>query len=239
MALCIAYLCISSFSASFCKRNIIKIIMKIRFCQLSSLGAPVFMALVVPSGLTFWALPWAAGGDWILQRPWGWGRARDGHGGIPAELRGKDSPQTLQGGWCPLAAAGTGPSAPHPAPRAVPSGLGHPFLWGGLSRWRTCPAHAQCFLHSRSAAELDLAEPEFCPCPDPTDPPELLLPSTPQCSVGLCGILNVYKKSQVFLSYRETKHPLVLLPLHFWTPKAAIQWLFWKQQSSIWNYLKG
>lgn len=130
MALCIAYLCISSFSASFCKRNIIKIIMKIRFCELSSLGAPVFMALLVPWGLPFWAVPWAVAVDWILQRPWGWARAWDGHGGM--EHRGKDSPQTLQGGLCPPTAAGSGPPAPHPDPRAVPSGLGQPLLWGGL-----------------------------------------------------------------------------------------------------------
>lgn len=51
------------------------------------------------------------------------------------------------------------------------------------------------------------------PCTDPAEPPELLLPSRSQCSVGLCGILNVCKKSQVLLLCKETKHSL--LPLHF------------------------
>lgn len=57
MALCIGYLCISSFSASFCKRNIIKIIMKIRFCELSSLGPPVFVALWYLQALPFELFP--------------------------------------------------------------------------------------------------------------------------------------------------------------------------------------
>lgn len=113
-------------------------------------------------------------------------------------------------------------SPPRPQSSSQCFGTAFPLRWPlQLCRWRSCPAHAQ-HLHTRSAAELDLAEPKFCPCPDPTDPPDLL-PPIPQCSVGLCGILNVCKKSQVFLLYKETKHSPLLLPLHFSTPKAAIQ----------------
>lgn len=123
MALCIAYLCISSFSASFCKRNIIKIIMKIRFCELSSLGAPVFwgffMALVVPFEL------FPLGCRWGLDPAETLGM---GMGGSQQSSGGRAHPKPSRG-------AGTGSSAPHPDPRAVP------VFWDILTfRWRTCSA---------------------------------------------------------------------------------------------------
>lgn len=174
MALCIAYLCISSFSASFCKRNIIKIIMKIRFCELSSLGPPVFGALWYLQASPFELFPgqqlgigscrdpgdepehgmglgdpqmksgdprWSPGDPSIRQGdPSSSGDPQMESVGSHMELRGsqvehsgEDSPQTLQRSSCPLAAAGPEPSAPLPDPRAVPSVLGQPFLWGGLS----------------------------------------------------------------------------------------------------------
>lgn len=169
MALCIAYLCISSFSASFCKRNIIKIIMKIRFCELSSLGAPVFwvffMALVVPFEL------FPLGCRWGLDPAETLGM---GMGGSQQSSGGRTHPK-------PSREAGTGSSAPHPDPRAVPSVLGHPHLQveNLLSIFCTPGVAAEL-----DFTELDFTEPEFCPCPDPTDPPKLLLPSFPQCSVG-------------------------------------------------------
>lgn len=243
MALCIAYLCISSFSASFCKRNIIKIIMKIRFCELSSLGAPVFMALLVPWGLPFWAVPWAAAVDWILQRPWGWARAWDGHGGIPDGAQGEGLTSNPPGRLVPpnCCRIRTLCSPPRPQSSSQWFGTASPLRWP-LQPFTPGGELVQLVLSSFCTPGVKLSwtllSPD--PCTDPTEPPELLLPSCSQRSVGLSGIFNVCKKPQMLLLRKETKHSLpLLLPLHFWTPKAAIQWLFGKQQSSVLNYLKG
>lgn len=243
MALCIACLCISSFSASFCKRNIIKIIMKIRFCELSFTRGPVFMALLVPSRPHL--LSSSLGSRWGLDpaetlgmsqsRGWAWGDPRWSSGGPRWITGGRTHPKPSREPRVPQLLQEQDPLLPTHTPEQILGqcfGTAFPLRWPlQLFRWRTCPAHAQHLLHARSAAE-----PKFCPCPDPTDPPDLLLPSIPQCSVGLCGILKVCKKSQVFPLHKETKHSP---PSPSFFNSAAIQWWFWKQQSSIWNYLKG
>lgn len=154
-------------------------------------------------------------------RGWAWGDPRWSTGGSQQSSGGRTHPKPSREAHIPQLLQEQDPLLPTQTPEQFP------VFWGDslsfevaspalCSRCRTCPAHAQHLLHCRAAAELDLAEPKFCPCPDPTDPPELLLPSLPQCSVGLYGILNVCKKSQVFLLYKETKHSLLfLLPLQF------------------------
>lgn len=219
MALCIAYLCISSFSASFCKRNIIKIIMKIRFCELSSLGAPVFWGFLWHLWYLLSSSPWAAGGDWILQRPWGWAwgdpsRAQ-GEGLTPNPPGGQEQDlllptQTLEQFQC----FGT----------SSPSG-------GEL---------AQHFLHTRSCSWAGLYWAGFywawiLPLPRPHWPSKT---APPILSPVLCRIFNVCKKPQVFFSHKETKHPPLLVPpSFFWTPpKQQFSDCF---ENSIGNYLKG
>lgn len=140
-----------------------------------------------------------------------------GRGGSQQSTVGRTHPKPSTEACAPQLLQEQDPLLPTQTPEQFP------VFWDSLSfevaspalhsRWETCPARAQQLLHTRSEAELGPAErPD--PCTDPTEPPELLLPSRSQCSVGLCGILNVCKKSQVLLLCKETKHSL-LLPLHF------------------------
>lgn len=166
MALCIAYLCISSFSASFCKRNIIKIIMKIRFCELSSLGAPVFMALLVPSGLRLGSSRGLDPAETLgLSQSTGWARGdpRWSTGGSQQSTVGSTRPKPSMEARAPQLLQEQDPLLPTQTPEQFP------VFWDSLSfevasptlhsRWKTCPARAQQLLHSRSEAELDPAEP--------------------------------------------------------------------------------
>lgn len=250
MALCIAYLCISSFSASFCKRNIIKIIMKIRFCELSSLGAPVFCDSSVfelfpgqQLGIGSCRDPGDEpeqgvgkggpkmghrgsqmghrGSQQITRAPrWGTGGASRSQQPSRAQghPRGKDSPQTLQGGSCPPAAAGTGPSLPPQTPEQFPA-LGTALSFEVASPALTPGAELVQLMLSIFTPGLQLSWTLLSPSSSLAQSPALLLPPNPQCSVGLCGILNVCKKPQVFFSIRNQNILFFFFPFIFELPK--------------------